>query len=223
MKTLKALASVSAFVTVLALGAGANAATIIGLYSTGVNNNGVATTGNGADLHWQLNGGAAYTGASNATYPINPWLAETTASRWLTPSSNAADSFDPTTNGIYTYSTTFTLTAAQALGAAFTGQFADDNTVVNILLNGHSLGSGGGFSSWTNFAATAADFQAGTNTLDFVVENYAQNGGNPTGLDVQFLSSIAGVPEPAAWALSILGVGLTGAALRRAKSQKVLA
>ena len=78
----------------------AHAVVITGLYNTGVDNTGVATTGNGADQHWQLNGGAAFTGGTNGNFPIGPWLAETAASRWLTPTSNAADSFDATSDGL---------------------------------------------------------------------------------------------------------------------------
>ena len=125
---------------------------------------------------------------------------------------------DPTTDGFYDYTLTFTLTAAQAAGASFTGQFAADNTVTAIMLNGHDLGSGGGFSSFTGFDAAAPDFKAGQNTLTFDVDNFAQNGGNPTGLNVQFLSSTAGaVPEPATWSIMLVGFGGLGAALRASR------
>jgi hypothetical protein len=200
----------------------ANAATIVGLYSTGVDNSGVAVSGNGADLHWTLNGGSAFTGATNGQFPIGPWVADTAASRWLTPTPNAADSFDPTTDGAYDYTLTFNLTAAQAAGASFTGQFAADNTVTAIMLNGHDLGSGGGFSSWTGFDAAAPDFKAGQNTLTFDVDNFAQNGGNPTGLNVQFLTSTAGaVPEPATWSIMLVGFGGLGAALRASRRRRL--
>ena len=226
MKTIKGLLAASAVAAAMSIAAGAQAATITGLYNTGVDNSGAAVAGNGADLHWTLNGGAAYTGGTNGSFPLGPWVADSADSRWLTPTSNAADSFDPSANGYYTYATTFSLTAGQAAGAAFTGRYAVDNQAANILLNGHSLGSGGWFTYWSNFSAGSSDFVAGTNTLQFVVENWAQNGGNPSGLDVQFLSSIEGaeldvsggtgaVPEPATWALMMGGVGMVGATLRR--------
>jgi hypothetical protein len=220
MKSFKCLLAGVAAVAAMSVTVAAHAATIGGLYSTGVDNSGVATVGNGADTHWTLNDGTAYTGGTNGVFPIGPWVADSAASRWITPTPNASDSFDPDANGYYTYATTFGLTAGQAAGAAFTGQFAADNTVVDILLNGYSLGGGGVFSSWTGFSATSPDFVAGQNSLQFVVENYAQNGGNPSGLDVQFLSSVAGsVPEPASWAFMIVGVGFVGASLRRSKAQ----
>jgi hypothetical protein len=216
MKSIKTLLATAALMSAMSIAAGAHAATIAGLYSTGVDNSSVATVGNGADTHWTLNGGAAYTGGTNGSFPIGPWVSDSAASRWLTPTRNAADSFDPSANGFYSYATSFTLTAGQAAGAALTGQYAVDNTVADILLNGHSLGSGGGFTSWTGFAADASEFVAGVNTLEFVVENYQLNGGNPSGLNVQFLSSAAGdVPEPATWALMMGGVGLVGMSLRR--------
>jgi hypothetical protein len=199
-------------------GADAQAAPIVGLYSTGVDNAGVSTSGTASDLHWSLNGGSAYTSATNGTFPIGPWVPDSTTSRWITPTTNAADSFDPATNGTYDYTTSFDL--AGISGASFAGQFAADNTVLDVLLNGHSLGvSGGDFTGWTNFASIAGDFVVGKNTLEFVVQNYAQNGGNPSGLNVNITSSTAGaVPEPAAWAMMIIGFFGLGTAVRRTKS-----
>ena len=216
MKTIKSLLAAASVAAAMSVAVGAHAATIAGLYNTGVDDSAVATVGNGADTHWTLNGGAAYTGGTNGSFPIGPWVSDSAVSRWLTPTANAADSFDPGATGFYSYATSFVLTAAQAAGAAFTGQYAVDNTVTDVLLNGHSLASGGGFSDWTSFAADASDFVAGVNTVEFVVENYQQNGGNPSGLDVQFLSSTVGeVPEPATWALMMSGIGLMGMSLRR--------
>ena len=210
----------------VAIAGTANAASIVGLYNTGVDDNGTAVVGNGADLHWTLDGGSVFTGATNGQFPIGPWVADTATSRWLTPTSNAADSFDPSANGFYDYTLTFTLSAAQAAGASFAGQFAADNQVAGITLNGHDLGvSGGTFSSWTDFAAAAAaDFKAGQNTLTFDVENFAQNGGNPTGLNVQFLDSTVGVvPEPATWSMMLIGFGGLGAMLRTSRRRQALA
>jgi len=45
--------------------------------------------------------------------------------------------------------------------------------------------------------------------LSFVVENFAQNGGNPSALDVS-LSAVSAVPEPATWAMMLLGFAGVG-------------
>jgi len=192
------------------------AATITTLYNTGVDASGTAVTGNGADSHWTLNGGAAYTGGTNGTFPIGPWLAETSTSRWLTPSANAADSFNPSADGIYRYTETFSLTGLKAATATLSGRFASDNTIDAVLLNGTAItGSGGSFQSFTTFNSTGGTFNAGVNTLTFVLRNFAQNGGNPTGLRVEVTGTAAIVPEPAMWGLLVVGFGLVGVATRR--------
>lgn len=208
----------------LAVSTSASAVTIAGLYNTGVDDAGVATTGNGPDLHWSLIGGTAYTGGVNGTFPIGPWLAETATSRWLTPGPAAGQDFDASVDGFYTYSLDFSL-AGSGSGAAFTGRFSVDNLVTAITLNGTTInGSGGTFNNWFAFDSTGGTFVSGLNTLRFTVENGAQTTGNPTGLRVEFLSSDAGaVPEPATWATLVAGFALVGVAARRRRPAIVTA
>lgn len=187
----------------------ASSATIATLYSTGVDASGVATTGNGADLHWTLAGGPVFTGASNSVYPVGAWVSETSASRWITPTDTAADN---STAGAYSYSTTFSLTGFNALTAAFTGKFAADNSVTSILLNGNLLASSsGGYGSFTSFSSAGGIFNTGINTLTVVT----QNDGGPAGLNVELGGTATAVPEPATWGLMLAGFVMVGAAARR--------
>lgn len=199
----------------------ANAVAIVGLYNTGVDNAGVATTGNGADPHWLLNGGTSFNGGTNGSFPIGPWLAETAVSRWVTPTANAADSLDATSDGLYTFTLAFSLVGFQPGTASFTGRYAVDNQVDSISLNGTQIaGPGGSFTAYTNFSSTGAVFAA-NNLLTVVVRNFASASGNPTGLRVEFLSSdvtATSVPEPATWGMLIAGFAMTGVALRRRKA-----
>jgi hypothetical protein len=99
-----------------------------------------------------------------------------------------------------------------------TGQFAADNEVASIVLNGVTIYTGptdgsSQFTGWTAFS-DLGNFIQGENTLVFNVVNYAQPGGNPSGLDVQFVSSA--VPEPATWAMLLLGFAGLGFVGRRA-------
>ncbi len=197
----------------------ANAVTVVTLYDTGVDSTGVATTGNGADLHWTLAGGPAYTGATNGSFPIPPWLAETSTSRWVTPTTDAANLFDATDKS-YTFTETFSLAGYNASTAAFTGRFADDNIVDSITLNGTALAaSGGGFTSWTSFDSTGGVFNSGDNTLTFVVRNFGNGGGqNPAGLLVEVAGTAdlaSDVPEASVWAMMIAGFSIVGLAVRR--------
>ena len=200
----------AASIAMMATGA-ASAVTITTLYNTGVDNSGVATTGNGVDLHWTLAGGTAYTGGVNGVFPIGPWLAETSTSRWITSTPTASDGV----GSPFTYSTTFSLGGLNPSTAALTGQFAGDNGVTAILLNGTLISTGAdGFSSFTSFSSGATPFISGTNTLTFQL----RNDGGPAGLRVEVVGTADAVPEPAAWTLMIVGFGLVGVAARRRTS-----
>jgi hypothetical protein len=214
--------------TVTAAATAAQASTVIaGLYNTGVDSSYVSTTGSQVDQHWTLalNGttpAPAYNTGVNGVFPLGPWLAEDSTSRWVGPTDPQGASTDPLNDGFYEYSLTFNLTAAEAAGASFSGRYAADNAISWIKLNGTQLASTadpaglGGFTFWSSFAASTPAFQAGSNTLAFRVINYSQDGGNPSGLRVEFTNATVGVvPEPASWALMIGGFGMAGAMLRR--------
>lgn len=195
----------------------ASAATISGLSNTGVG------AGGTADTHYKLTAVTSDTTlASNVpvitldnVWPINPWMANSSVSKWITPTSSQGQSFDAASNGSYTYSLDFNLAGYQPATAAFTGRVAADNTVT-VLLNNQVIATGSGFSDWSSFSANSG-FVSGANRLDFVVSNWAQNGGNPTGLRVEFDSTsvAAAVPEPETYALMLGGLGLIGVIARR--------
>jgi hypothetical protein len=184
-------------------------AAVITIYNTGVDNSGVATTGNGADLHWTLAGGTAYTGGTNGVFPIGPWVADSSTSRWITPTTNASDSNAVST---FAFSTTFNLTGLKAATASLSGTFAGDDSAT-IFLNGVQIGAAnqGGYSFLTNFTINSG-FVAGVNTLTFAALN---SGAGPTGVNVVVSGTADAVPEAATWAMMVAGFGLVGFSLRR--------
>ncbi|HEX4179548.1 MAG TPA: PEPxxWA-CTERM sorting domain-containing protein [Caulobacteraceae bacterium] len=222
MNSAKLFAATAAAVTAGLLAASANATTLTGLYNTGVDNGGTVLGGDVADTHWAFSsvtgtatGTTAYASLNNSAFPAGYWVLDNSTSRWITPTQNAGDSFDPSADGLYDYTLTFNV--ANVGKASFAGQYAVDNQVTSILLNGVALNTNGGGTdgSFTGFAApTGSGFVSGANTLTFVVDNFAQNGGNPSGLNVEFTSSAGGVPEPATWAMMLVGFGGLGAAIR---------
>ncbi len=188
--------------------------------------NGLANTGTGAggtsDANYGLSAASSDTVIGNTApvitldnvWPISPWLANDGVSKWITPTASQGQSFDAYGAGSYTYTLSFDLAGYNASTAAFTGRFAADNDAV-VTLNNQVIASGTGFTEWTAFAA-GGGFQSGVNTLQFVVNNWAQNGGNPTGLRVEFLSSsVAAVPEPSSYAMLLTGALLLGVVARR--------
>jgi hypothetical protein len=215
LATLFAAASLLAVAT-----APAHAVVITGLYNTGVNGSGVAVSGVGlVDQHWTLTGDTAYVSGQNGVFPLNgPWLADNTVSRWITPEPLAGATLDPVANGLYFYNLAFSLTGFDPATASFAARFAADNSVTQIKLNNTVLTApAGGFGSWTSFAANSG-FVAGLNNLQITVTNIGQASGNPSGLRVEFTQSdvsLSPAPEPATWAMLVLGFGLVGVTARR--------
>lgn len=187
----------------------AHAASISGLVNTG------SFASGAQDTHYVLNGNSyGYVSYDNA-WPVNPWLANSAASKWITPTANQAASLDPLSNGTYSWTLSFNLTGFDASTASFAGKFAADNAAI-VKLNGVAIGSSTGFDTYSSFAANSG-FNAGLNTLEFVLTNYAQGSGNPAGLRVEFLQSnvVAAVPEPETYAMLLAGLGLIGTISRR--------
>jgi hypothetical protein len=193
-------------------------AAVVGLTNTG------AIVSGDIDQAWTITGGSSvpaisYPAPAYVNGPNPSWIPNSATSSWITPYNPYNENIDPALNGTYHFQTTFTVTGS-TLGAFFTGQFAADNVISKILLNGQTIytgpGSGSQFTGWTAFGANNS-FQLGANTLEFDVVNYAQNGGNPAGLNVQFLT--AAVPEPSTWAMMILGfLGVGFVSYRRRRS-----
>jgi hypothetical protein len=199
------------------LAGSAHAAAINGLVNTGLAAQGQQDTNYAltAVVSDTATGAFGYVSYDNQ-WPINPWLANDDTSRWITPTAAQGQSLDASANGSYTFHLSFDLTGYNAASAAFSGRFSADNAA-EIKLNGTTVATGTGFTSWHDFSA-ANGFVAGVNSLDFVLTNFAQNGGNPAGLRVEFTeSNIAAVPEPETYAMLLAGMGLVGFAARRRK------
>lgn len=140
--------------------------------------------------------------------------------RWITATSNG-ESTQPATT--VSYATVFTL-GEIATVAKFTGNFWSDNRVVSILLNGVEIYANNN-SSASQFAGAGtaldqwANVNAGSNYLEFKVQNDPGATGNPAGLRVAGVFSA--VPEPGTWMLMMLGLGAVGFSMRRRQKTQV--
>ena len=187
----------------------------IALYNTGTDSTGTVLAAGSADTDYTVITPAAVTNfgyVAADSYPVgNFWLANDAVSKWLAPTANAADG---AAAGVYTWETTFDLTGFYSNTASFTGRFSADNSAM-VYLNGTLLGTSTGYSSWDSFTSISSAFNAGMNTLDFVVANID----GQTGLRVEFTdSSVVAVPEPETYAMLLAGLGLMGFMARRRKA-----
>ena len=194
--------------------------TITTLYSTGqgLMASGPGESGNNppgiVDPHWSLiqaptgatvYGDDAFTIAAGGKNVLAP-----SGTQWIGPNPSSSFNAPP---GDYTYQTTFSLAGFVASSAIIQGQFAADNDVASITLNGGSvpLSSHGNLLSLTDFTISSG-FVSGVNTLDFIVVNLGSEP-SPTGLLVDFTSATASiVAEPTSLFLLAMGCCVVGCA-----------
>lgn len=157
-----------------------------GIYSTGVENSGALAADSSIDLHWIIGSSADPNNQGPDAIVINQaaspatWLAGGPRSKWIAP---RADQNVGNAEGNYTYQTFFDLTGVDMCTFRLAGQFAVDNGLVDIVVNGVPQGvSGGAFTSFLPFTL-ANGFVAGPNTVDFIISN-ATPTPNPTALRV---------------------------------------
>lgn len=184
-------------------------ATSIALFNTGVDASGIPVPNGASDPHYTLVGTYAGTRTQvlESGYPIGPWIGANSVSAWVGP---VGDSELDGNVDTYDYQTTFSLGALYPATASIIGQWAADNEGIDILINGVSTGNFvNGFDKFSAFSIRSG-FVAGTNTIDFLVHN----DGGPTGLRVE-MTGVAAVPEPATWAMMLVGMGMIGFAARR--------
>lgn len=201
----------AALLLMLAVAMPAPAASIPGLYNTGVLNDGTVATSGSVDLHYTLHISPDPSFPGPDAIVADPiaagyWLGNSTTSRWIAPAQNQGYPSGAANHatGNYTYRLTFDLTGLDPATAQVTGSWAADNTGLGIWLNGVSTGyTTPSYNTLTAFTLSSG-FVAGINTLDFVVEEFASSGANPTGLRVEGLAGTATVvPAPAAgWLLA---------------------
>ena len=202
--TLKALL-VSTVIATASMTAAAQAATITGLFDTGVDGSGTPLAENALDSHWLVNGSGTpvvYDHPSYLTTPDARFIAVEAGGDYATP--------------VNTYTLTFNLAGLNPASAQLSGNFEADN-YATVYLNGHQIAQDiqgtvfQNFQSLTAFSASGADFVSGLNTLSIVVTDT----GKPSAMLVSGLSgTAAAVPEPATWAMMLVGFGGLGAAMR---------
>jgi hypothetical protein len=178
-----------------------------------VSNTGETTPGGPAlpvgilDPHYSLISAPATVPLTAITTSPNPaWTANTPTADWISPGASG-DTGWPVGN--YDYQTTFSLAGLVPSTAQLSGKWTSDNDGC-LFLDGTNTGSCTSFANFGSFISFSitSGFNAGVNTLDFVIDN----GGGPTGVIAEVSGSASPissvVPEPSS--LTLMGSGLLG-------------
>jgi serine/threonine-protein kinase len=176
-------------------------APITTLYSTGLGTQGTPLADGEVDPHWKITAGppGIKPAAAHATinkWPVgSAWVPNTFRSRWISPQPDESAGDPP---GNYTYKTTFTLSGFKPESAHIKADVAADNHVIDVRLNGQSLGlKASGYAAFRTLEISGP-FLAGVNTLEFIVLNdptETTGGPNPSGLRVEMTGSASVGPN----------------------------
>lgn len=188
----------------------------------------------------EISNGSSYCYANGSCNVNTPWSASGNAGIM---DSNSAWGNVAAQDGTYYGFIQTTGSLSQTFTASSTGDFllnffaagrpsyagiAGGDQTFNVLLNGTNIftGSTSSGSAWTGLSSNLFSLVAGNSyTLIFqgTDTNPANNGDNTAFIDnVSLQSSTGAVPEPATWAMMLLGFGAIGFAMRRQRSQALL-
>jgi hypothetical protein len=180
----------------------ADAGSITGLFTTGVDSSGHVLGLGVSDPHYVVTDGASP--GSNAVTLTNipgSYVPNNSTSLWEWENSNGQP-----TNVTLTFQTTFDLTGFNPSTAQIQGTWATDNFGLNILINGVSTGqTSSGFNSFSSFTITSG-FVSGLNTIDFVVQDVGDVAAFRVGSI--FGTASNAIPEPSSFLMAISATGL---------------
>ncbi len=175
----------------------ARPASIPGFFNTGVDAVGVSLTTGAMDPHFKLIASAdpAYPGpgaVACSPIPSAYWYANNAVSRWIAPATdeNYPALGTPHPGGDYIYRFELDLANYDPSTVVVSGSWGVDNAG-RIVLNGVSTGiTTTSYNPLVPFNIQSG-FVPGLNHLDFVVQNYAAGGANPTGLRIEGFAGTA--------------------------------
>jgi len=175
----------------------ARAASVPGLFNTGVDDFGAVLPAGSVDAHYAMVGPAS--GPVVFSSVVSLWAIPPAGAAWIGP----LDGNHAALEGIYSYTMSFDLSGLDASTTVITGGLASDNNA-GIFLNGVDIGFSNPivqFRRLTPFTLQEG-LLPGLNTLEFRVSNNPGTGQNPTGL---LVANLVVVPEPSPCALLALG------------------
>jgi len=158
-----------------------------------------------------------------ANFPFNDWVSSS-SNQWISPFTGDGSSLPPT-GGEYDFTETFSLSGIVS-SAEIIGNWATDNCLMGIYVNGTLVAGTGActtdnnYSAKTAFDITSAFNYGGTNTMTFKTDNVSGVAPNPSGLLVEVTSatgasSATQTPEPVTALTLGLGLVALGFARRR--------
>ncbi len=211
--------------------AAAACATPIVNVSTGAAYDGSLIAFNSLDHDWSLTFAPANVGLGSASV-VAPARADFTnlepLARWISPSPEM--SADDAPWGYYTYEMQFAVRLDLFSGLSIVGQYAADNRLIDMRLNGHTFFVGPNVSGASCAPTGCREFESpgapisfsmtdqslfvnGLNALQVTIENQGPTFGNPTSFALA--GAVNGTPIPEPGSIALLGVGLTALRARR--------